>query len=150
VKKPRSPDEMAEFFREQGRKGGRIGGRLSAAARMLKMTPEQRSAVAKKAVTAREAKRRLAAADPAAAARLSKYAAICGLSPDELRRHFEGAIDYSMFCFKRVCLEDADPCRQSAPPLDLRPCAKSYRAAPRLAASASGSTPWCADRSPAF
>ena len=46
--------EAREFFREQGRKGGK----LSAAARMKKLTPEQRSAIAKKAVAAREAKRR--------------------------------------------------------------------------------------------
>ena len=42
-----------EFFREQGAKGGK----LSAEARMRKLTPEQRSEIARKAVAAREAKR---------------------------------------------------------------------------------------------
>jgi hypothetical protein len=51
--KPKLSKEALEFFREQGRKGGKIGG----AARMAKLTPEQRSEVAKKAVAAREAKR---------------------------------------------------------------------------------------------
>ena len=46
--------EVLEFFRKQGA----IGGKLSAAARMKKLTPEQRSAIAKKAVAAREAKRK--------------------------------------------------------------------------------------------
>ena len=36
---------------------GAKGGKLSGAARMRKMTPEQRSEVARKAVAAREAKR---------------------------------------------------------------------------------------------
>jgi len=40
------------FFKKQGA----IGGKLSAAARIKKLTPEQRSAIAKKAVAAREAK----------------------------------------------------------------------------------------------
>lgn len=51
--------EALEFFREQGRKGGKLGG----AARMAKLTSVQRSALAKKAVAAREAKR--AASTPA-------------------------------------------------------------------------------------
>ena len=50
------PKEALEFFRDQGRKGGK----LSAAARMEKLTAEQRSAIAKKAVAAREAKRKAA------------------------------------------------------------------------------------------
>jgi hypothetical protein len=52
--------EALEYFREQGRKGGKIGGKV----RMEKLTPEQRSAIAKKAsiaaVAAREAKRKKA------------------------------------------------------------------------------------------
>jgi len=48
------PAEALEFFRKQGAKGGK----LSAAARMKKLTPEQRSEIARKAVAAREAKRR--------------------------------------------------------------------------------------------
>jgi len=47
------PPEVLEFFRKQGAKGGRIGGKRS----LETMTPEQRSARAKKAVAAREAKR---------------------------------------------------------------------------------------------
>ena len=45
---------MLEFFRRQGAKGGRIGGKRS----LETMTPEQRSERARKAVAAREAKRR--------------------------------------------------------------------------------------------
>ena len=105
MKKPRSPAAIKAFFKEQGRKAGK----LSAAARMLKMTPEQRSAVAKKAVTAREAKRRTAAAEAAAGARWSKYAAICGMTSDELRRRVDASTEVSIFCFKRVCLDGEDP-----------------------------------------
>ncbi len=47
------PEEILEFFRRQGRKGGRIGGKRS----LETMTPEQRVTRAKKAVAAREAKR---------------------------------------------------------------------------------------------
>jgi hypothetical protein len=43
-----------EFFREQGSKGGKIGG----SRRMKKLTPEERTALAKKAVAARESKRK--------------------------------------------------------------------------------------------
>ena len=43
-----------EFFREQGRKGGKIG----AKARMKKLSAEQRSDIARNAVAAREAKRK--------------------------------------------------------------------------------------------
>jgi len=46
--------EMMEFFREQGRIGGKKGGKIAAA----NMTPEQRSERARKAVAAREAKRK--------------------------------------------------------------------------------------------
>jgi hypothetical protein len=48
------PPEVLEFFRRQGAKGGRIGGKRS----LETMTPEQRSERARKAVAAREAKRR--------------------------------------------------------------------------------------------
>jgi hypothetical protein len=47
------PADAMEFFRKQGAKGGK----LSARARMEKLTPEQRSEVARKAVTARWAKK---------------------------------------------------------------------------------------------
>ncbi len=41
--------EALEYFRKQGRKGGKKSG----AARMEKLTPEQRTALAKKAAAAR-------------------------------------------------------------------------------------------------
>lgn len=47
--KKKLPEEALEFFRKQGRKGGR---KLAAS-----MTAEERSARARKAVAAREAKR---------------------------------------------------------------------------------------------
>lgn len=51
------PAEALEFFRRQGKLGGRIGGR----ARMENLTAEEKTALAKKAVDAREAKRKAAA-----------------------------------------------------------------------------------------
>lgn len=47
------PEEVLEYFRQQGAKGGRIGSK----ARMEKLTPAERSAYAKNAVNAREAQR---------------------------------------------------------------------------------------------
>jgi hypothetical protein len=47
------PPEVLEFFRRQGAKGGRIGGKRS----LETMTPEARSERARKAVAAREARR---------------------------------------------------------------------------------------------
>jgi hypothetical protein len=47
------PPEVLEFFRKTGAKGGKIGGKRS----LETMTPEERTARAKNAVTAREAKR---------------------------------------------------------------------------------------------
>lgn len=46
--KAKLPAGALEFFREQGRKGGKLSG----AARMAKLTPEQRSGIAKKASAA--------------------------------------------------------------------------------------------------
>ncbi len=46
------PDEMLAFFQ----RAGKAGGKLSAAARMEKLTPEQRSEIARNAVAARIAK----------------------------------------------------------------------------------------------
>jgi len=46
--KGKLPDDVVAFFKKAGRKGGKLSG----AARMEKMTPEQRSAVAKKASAA--------------------------------------------------------------------------------------------------
>ena len=45
--------EMLEYFRDVGRQGGKVGGKL----RWAGVSPEERSAHAKKAVAAREAKR---------------------------------------------------------------------------------------------
>jgi transposase len=53
----RLPPEILEFFKRQGAKGGKIGGKRS----LETMTPEQRSERARKAVAAREAGRAAAA-----------------------------------------------------------------------------------------
>jgi len=50
----RLPPDVLEFFRKQGAKGGKIGGKRS----LDTMTPEQRSERARKAVAARETKRK--------------------------------------------------------------------------------------------
>jgi hypothetical protein len=55
-KRPPLTPEALEFFRIHGAKGGK----LSASARMKKLTHEERVAIAKKAVAAREAKRKAA------------------------------------------------------------------------------------------
>jgi hypothetical protein len=47
------PPDVLEFFKKQGAKGGKIGGKRS----LETMTPEQRSQRARKAVAAREARR---------------------------------------------------------------------------------------------
>lgn len=47
------PADVLEYFRKQGAKGGKIGGKRS----LETMTPEARSERARKAVAAREAKR---------------------------------------------------------------------------------------------
>lgn len=46
--KGKLPKEVVEFFRREGKKGGKLSGQ----ARMKKLTPEQRQAVAKKAAAA--------------------------------------------------------------------------------------------------
>jgi general stress protein YciG len=43
--KKKLPEEVLEFFRKQGRKGGKKGGKARAKA----LSPEQRSAIARKA-----------------------------------------------------------------------------------------------------
>ena len=90
---------------------------------MLKMTPEERSAVARKAsadapakrtkdalareakrqqaVAAREAKRKEAAAKVVKAQRLADY----GATPE----HFAKLPDFERFIFERVCLDGKDP-----------------------------------------
>jgi hypothetical protein len=56
--KKRLPSDVLEFFRKQGARGGRIGGKRS----LESMTPEERVARAKKAsdaaVAARKAKKK--------------------------------------------------------------------------------------------
>jgi hypothetical protein len=53
MRKDKLPPEALEFFKKQGAKGGRMGGSKA----WENLTPEERSARAKKAVAAREAKR---------------------------------------------------------------------------------------------
>jgi hypothetical protein len=52
------PPEALEYFRNQGAKGGRIGGRIGGKRSLETMTPEERSERARKAVAAREARRK--------------------------------------------------------------------------------------------
>ena len=51
------PPEVVEFFRKQGAKGGRKGGVI----RAERMTPEERSESARRAVTARWLKKNIQA-----------------------------------------------------------------------------------------
>ena len=46
------PPEVMEFFRKQGAKGGKIGGKIGGKRSLETMTPEERSARAKKASAA--------------------------------------------------------------------------------------------------
>jgi hypothetical protein len=46
------PPEVLEYFRRQGSKGGKIGGRIGGKRSLETMTPEERSARAKKAAAA--------------------------------------------------------------------------------------------------
>jgi hypothetical protein len=54
--------EVLEYFRKQGAKGGKIGGKIGGKRSLETMTPEERSARAKKAsaaaVAARKAKKK--------------------------------------------------------------------------------------------
>jgi hypothetical protein len=52
-KKPVLPSEVRKFFQETGRQGGKLGGKM----RWAGVSAEERSAHAKRAVAAREAKR---------------------------------------------------------------------------------------------
>jgi hypothetical protein len=54
--KPKLSAEALDYFKKQGRKGGKIGGKIAAD----NMTAEQRRERALKAVAAREAKRKMA------------------------------------------------------------------------------------------
>lgn len=49
---------MLDYFREQGRRGGKLGGRAGGKKRWEGVSAADRTAHAKKAVAAREAKRR--------------------------------------------------------------------------------------------
>jgi hypothetical protein len=53
MNKEKLPPEVLEYFKKQGSKGGKLGGSKA----WENLTPEQRSARAKHAVAAREAKR---------------------------------------------------------------------------------------------
>jgi hypothetical protein len=55
--KKRLPPEVLEFFRKQGSKGGKIGGKIGGKRSLETMTPQQRSARAKKAASASAAVR---------------------------------------------------------------------------------------------
>ncbi|MGH9772417.1 MAG: hypothetical protein ACRD4Q_12075 [Candidatus Acidiferrales bacterium] len=54
--KKKLPEEVLEYFRQQGRIGGKLGG----AKAWEKLTPKERSARAKHAVAVREAKQKTA------------------------------------------------------------------------------------------
>jgi hypothetical protein len=56
--KKKLPPEVLEYFRKQGAKGGRIGGKIGGKRSLETMTPEERSARAKKASAAAAAARR--------------------------------------------------------------------------------------------
>ncbi len=62
--KKKLPPEVLDYFRKQGAKGGKIGGKIGGKRSLETMTPEERSARAKKAasasVAARKAKRKAA------------------------------------------------------------------------------------------
>jgi hypothetical protein len=54
------PEAALEYFREQGRRGGKQSGK----ARLEKLTPEQRSEVARKAAKARWGKKKVGSSRP--------------------------------------------------------------------------------------
>lgn len=47
------PRELRDYFSAQGKKGGKIGGKKGGLTRAANLTPEQRSAIAKKAAATR-------------------------------------------------------------------------------------------------
>jgi hypothetical protein len=57
--KKKLPPEVLEFFRKQGAKGGKIGGKIGGKRSLETMTPEERTARAKKASAAAVAARNL-------------------------------------------------------------------------------------------
>ena len=56
--KKKLPPEVLEYFRKQGAKGGKIGGKIGGKRSLETMTPEQRTARAKKASEAAVAARK--------------------------------------------------------------------------------------------
>jgi hypothetical protein len=56
--KKKLPPEVLEYFRKQGAKGGKIGGKIGGKRSLETMTPEERSARAKKASAAAVAARK--------------------------------------------------------------------------------------------
>jgi hypothetical protein len=56
--KKKLPPEVLDFFRKQGAKGGKIGGKIGGKRSLVTMTPEERTARAKKASAAAVAARR--------------------------------------------------------------------------------------------
>jgi hypothetical protein len=56
--KKKLPTEVLEFFRKEGAKGGKIGGKIGGKRSLETMTPEERSARAKKASAAAAAARK--------------------------------------------------------------------------------------------
>jgi hypothetical protein len=55
---PMDPDLISRVMREMGRKGGEKGGKRGAKARAERLTPEERTKIARKAARARWAKAR--------------------------------------------------------------------------------------------
>jgi len=52
------PDSVLAFFRAKGAEGGKLGGKRGGVARWKNVPAEERSAIAKRAVATREAKRK--------------------------------------------------------------------------------------------
>jgi hypothetical protein len=52
MRRKKLPPDVMKFFQEAGRKGGRIGGKIGGPAAAAAMTPEERTARAKKAAAA--------------------------------------------------------------------------------------------------
>jgi hypothetical protein len=59
--KKKLPPDVIEYFRQQGKIGSKLGASEGGKASAASLTPAQRVARAKRAVAAREAKRRAAA-----------------------------------------------------------------------------------------
>lgn len=58
--KEKLPPEVLEYFRKEGAKGGKIGGKIGGKRSLETMTPEERTARAKKASAAAAAARKAA------------------------------------------------------------------------------------------